>query len=79
MSAMLCPACGITAPPIEHLIDEYKVGMRACFHKIFGKAACDVQNRVARALYAAGVNEIPNIFGPVAVRDTWGQDTATST
>ena len=53
------------------LIMEYGRGMRACFAPMFGFNARVMQREIAAELLRRGVQEIPNIFGPIQVTGVW--------
>lgn len=51
---------------------EYLEGIKAGFNAMFGHNARKFNNLVADELLSRGETEIPNIFGPIAVRRfTW--------
>ena len=66
-----CPACGIkplTGITDEHLMSEYLEMRKAESDRMFGHNAQVARKQVAAKLIARGITEIPNIFGPIAIR-----------
>ncbi len=66
-----CPQCGSVNVTDEHLLREYKEGMRPCFGRMFGRNARKAQNEVAKELLSRGITELPNIFGAIPIKSDW--------
>ncbi len=66
-----CPQCGSCNVTDEHLLREYRQGMRHCFDRMFGHNARKAQNEVAAELLSRGITEMPNIFGAIQIKSNW--------
>ena len=69
MESKKCPVCGSVNLTNEHLMREYLEMNKASFDRMFGRNAEEARIAIADELIWRGIDEIPNIFGPIPVRN----------